>query len=309
MRHRPTLQDLAAFRRLCCFRVRAPQPFKFPRWTVEFYQPNAAALAAIARRQDWQLCFAEVALDWIFANDLDRNDAKRLFDRHHVQLWHRGEIRFYRRTRYTGPRRTRVNIVDYDDQPSKVTGESCLHVEVRITGADTLRRLRIRSVADLISFDHHAFWRRYLRFYDFHASGLGRYILNRQKGTRRRTPLIYRFGRRRSFSYDVDSRAGYHLFNVCRRSVQTLIDESKQLTMLRRYLIPMSAEHLLPSPDINVITSADLTRLPPTGCPTTTFLANSSASTIEHAIQSCNQTVVTDSSIDKPGKIPTPKWR
>ncbi len=244
-RRPPSAQDFAPFRGLGRHKVTAPRPFAFPRWRIDFYQPEAAALAAIARRHDWHLSYAEVALDWVFADDDARDDAKDFFDRHHVQLWHRGEVRFVERTRYSRGREARFNIAAYDTRPSKVTGEPCLHIEARVSGAGTLRRIGIDNAADLIRFDHYAFWRKHLRFADLDIVGFGRHVLNRQTGGRRRTPLIRCYGRRRSLSCDLDQRAGWLHLHIS-RSVQMLIHHCKKLTV-QRYLIPIVVpDELLP---------------------------------------------------------------
>jgi hypothetical protein len=261
-RTRPTAQGLADLRQMCSADVIVP--IAFPRWGIEFFQPPEEALAAIAQRDDWHPSYVEAALDWIFADMFDLDAAKRTFHRHHVQPYHRGDVRIVGATRYSRRRAAPVNTVSYDDRHSKVTGElDCFHVEARLLRAQVLRRFGIHTAADLIGFDHRALWQRCMRFYDLDFAVFGRHVWNWQTGGHRRTTLLRQGYDRNRTAYDFDEDFGCRYFNACCRSMQTLIDNTRHLNT-RRYLIALAYDHLLPATVptnsdhiANVVPSAD----------------------------------------------------
>jgi hypothetical protein len=61
-------------------------------------------------------------------------------------------------------RRSRRQLVLYDDKPSKITGEPCLHLELRLFTAPVIRRQGLHKPGDLLGlnpkqlFDRHVIW-------------------------------------------------------------------------------------------------------------------------------------------------------
>jgi len=253
-RRKPKGYELAPFNR-CFPRITEGSPYApFPIWWLDFPQPDADALDAIARRQHWRLYRSEFALDWDFADPAARSDATAWHRWHFDQPRHRDqvcvfdEITRYTRDRFTrSGRPTRINFADYDDQRSKISGQPCLHIEARIGTADALRRAGVYRADDLIDFDHRAFWQKHLRYRALDCARFGRALLNCQRNSRRRAPLppyTGSDGRR----YDVDTAVG-GLCLLASGSIQQLLHDCDQHTTLnvRDYLIAIpTPQRLLP---------------------------------------------------------------
>jgi hypothetical protein len=106
----------------------------------------------------------DLALDLIVANLGEAQRLDELFLRHKVQRWHgRRRMAFSNGTAYASKnRRTSRNLVQYADQPSKVTGTQCLHLELRLKGAESCRRVGINFLEDLPALDYRNLWTREL---------------------------------------------------------------------------------------------------------------------------------------------------
>jgi hypothetical protein len=246
-RSQPSAHHLAAFN--CRCRIRQPHPrHPYPRWRIEFYQPDAADLAAIGSHPSWYVCFVELALDWIIHDAAARTEAAAFFHRHHVHL-RSGDVRIKGHSRYTRGRKSRVNVAMYADRPSKVTGEPCVHIECRIRGRAALLDHDIDSAADLRNYDHRSLWQELLTFFDLDVRTFGRRVMNRQTNDgrvrttvlRRRTPLIRRYGQ---LTIDIDRRAGWRHLRIS-GSMQQLIAD------LRHTVFSVQRQHLIriPTPE------------------------------------------------------------
>lgn len=125
--------------------------------------------------------------------------AKMLYERHPVIL---GKPRkpgklcsifyFGPRTRFNGRkcvRRSRVLVI-YADKPSKLLNARpsaddlpCAHIECRVSGSAAIAEIGIVSLADLIAFDHVAFWEKSLRLYELPLQKDVGYQLAKAAGT------------------------------------------------------------------------------------------------------------------------------
>jgi hypothetical protein len=210
----------------------------------ELFQPSNEALelvGAICRKP--RLTYVEMAMDWVFDRLYHSDNAYDLVDKHSVKKHGRGQVRYCKTTRYSGPRRSATNLAVYPDKPSKMTGElGCLHFDWRIKGADALRRSGIASIDDLLALDHHAFWRERLRFYDLDLERFGRLSRNSKNGSKRRSPWIIN---RPNYRCNVDWRLGYILFDNAGRSVQNVVSKYRKQLDIRSCLIRLSVDHLL----------------------------------------------------------------
>jgi hypothetical protein len=166
----------------------------------------------------------EAALDWCVDNQISADVLHRFFDQHFVQGWHNTqETSHHQATTYTGrshrPGRT---FVAYSDRPSKLNPESsCCHIEARYQGIVALRKIGIHTASDWISFDHRAFWQKYLRFYEIDLTRLGRWYDNKRTGNRRQHSRRHLSG---NYSYNVDRARGSVLFrNFGRHSTESEI--------------------------------------------------------------------------------------
>jgi hypothetical protein len=154
------------------------------------------------------LNYVEVAQDWIFDDQFQKLMADQFARQYLVEKFHRQDSNLVEgATLYTRRRRARNKITIYADQPSRMSGDlDCVHIEARMAGADALRRAGISSVADLLRFDHRAFWQGRLLMYDIDLRKLGRDYYARVEGRRRRRSA--RISVHGSYHYDFDLRAG-----------------------------------------------------------------------------------------------------
>lgn len=201
---------------------------------VETRQPSTDLLAFLATVEGTFLNQAEFTLDLIFDTEEACDQAFELFNRHSVKRGHRGDVRYYKKTRYTDRRWAPTNLVAYRPDFAKLTGELyCLHVEWRVCGVAALRRMGIDGIKDLIEFDHAALWQRRLRLCTFDFAKLGRvYSSGLTKKPRRkkrtltaRKPRVY--VTRSSFKYHTDKRLGQHLLRI-NETVQNVISFAKK---------------------------------------------------------------------------------
>ena len=126
-------------------------------------------------------------------------------------------------------RRPGRRYVWYADSESKCTrGPHCFHIETRCVGASALRQVGIQSIGDLVTFDHVAHWRKYLRLFEVDLERLGRYHSNRRSGSRRQH---VRLRHRGAFPRNVDRSLGAAIFHQNSlnewqdfRSVQNFVD-------------------------------------------------------------------------------------
>ena len=105
-----------------------------------------------------------------------------------------------------------MNFAWYADRRSKVTGEWCFHIEGRHVGVQAVRRAGVHHPRDLLTFDHEAYWQKWLHLYEIDLERLGRYHLNRQTRERRQHPLLLKS--RCGFVYNRDRSVGSALYRA-----------------------------------------------------------------------------------------------
>jgi hypothetical protein len=193
---------------------------------LQLRQPALAALEMLAQRDDAYPNILEVALDWIFASEEEREHAQRLYYRHAVKPYHRGTVRYYQQTRYSDAQGRATNSAAYPEEYCRITGElNVLHIEWRITGKAALQRAGLAQLSDIIAINQRPFWSKRLRLADINAEMLGRRANNRQTKGRRRHPLII------SYNYNVDSRTG----NTLMRTLQSRASLAREEEYRQRY--------------------------------------------------------------------------
>jgi hypothetical protein len=214
---------------------------------IQLRQPQDEALQFFAARNDALLNIVELALDWVFDYYDALDEAFDFVCRHHVKQHHGSQgVRFYPGkngvSRYTGPRTAPNVLAVYADKVCRVTGERyCVHLDWRIRGVPALTAAQIKSVADLLDFDHHAFWSKRLILAEIDERHLGR-LLNNPK---RRLPWLTRS--RSGRVYDYDLRHGSTVVHVS-GSVQAVIDNCRHRVRVRNCLRRFDVSHLLPEP-------------------------------------------------------------
>lgn len=235
----------------CFHRQKAARFDKSYRQWVDLKQPNQNALAWIADRNDAYINRAEVALDAVFSNWADRDDARDFLDWSIIRNWH-GQQRVVivgerNPTRYDGSRYARNSIKIYPCPHSRVTGElHCLHIEWRLNDIRAMRRAGINSGSDLLEFNHRKFWEKRLLLLEVEPERLGRLLNNRNNQTRNRQPrfVTYSHGKK----VNVDGRMGAVVVNSV-SSIQELIDRYGSEVRLKRVMRSIGNEGWLPGSD------------------------------------------------------------
>jgi hypothetical protein len=221
------------------------QPARFDasfRQRLELKQPSARALRWIANREDALINGTEVAVDFVFANWAERDDALEFLHRHLVRRWH-GQHRIRvlsgaAATRYDARRTARNVLVLYRQTFSRITGELCvLHLEWRANGSRAVRATGISSGKDIVEYDHRTFWTKRLLLYDIDPARLGKYLRNRSRITKSRVATA------------CDRRIG-HVVCASVDTMQDLIDEYGAVFRIQRAMQRIPADALLPAPTL-----------------------------------------------------------
>ncbi len=204
--------------------------------------PNDRALRLLGSRNNLVVNYVEVARDTILVDERTPRQLREIYDRAFVQPRHGKRQNILQENgTYTGQIRPGHRFVWYGDRSSKRSGgKNCFHLEGRHHGVVAVRRIGIRHPSDLIEFDHAAYWRRHLNFYEVDCDRLGRWHLNRVSGQRRQRAIG-------NVSYNVDRRTGQTLFRIFGQhefqeaiSVQRFIDQYGRGPFLRRVGDPSS---------------------------------------------------------------------
>ena len=114
---------------------------------VQLNQPNKEALTYLGERDSQWINYVEIALDWIFDDEQQKDKAYDLICHHHVQRWHgKQQVRFKNGTRYSAQRRAHNTLAIYADKPCRITGEvDCVHLDWRVRGQKTVERMGIST--------------------------------------------------------------------------------------------------------------------------------------------------------------------
>jgi hypothetical protein len=227
---------------------RAHEFVPYYRQRLQLVRPKPEALQFLSTINDAFLNYAEVKLELALPGMTEREQAFDFLCQHIVKRWHGDQgIRFVvsddpddeGTTRYTGRRAAKNLLVIYVGRPSKETGEvDCVGVEWRLRDRRALARAGLNSVADLITFDHRAFWSQRLLLSAIDRRQLGRLYCRHYLG--RRGHKRWLTGGR--FRYDIQLRAGSIICNAL-GSTQAVIDRYGDV---RSTLIPIDVRHLLP---------------------------------------------------------------
>ena len=225
-------------------------PSRFDGWfkqRLQIRQPSSQTLRALMNVRH-MINYVELALDWTFRTEIERDAAVAYFDDHHVKLWHRDEVRYASGTRYTGRRKAPNNLVTYRHLPCKITGEiNCIHHDWRVRGRAACQHAEIDSVEDLIDFDYRDFWKKRLILATIDRLKFGRaYRKWHMPGSTPRWPAVSRSGR---VLYDKDHRTATILLNLDERmrKTQEVLDHYGKKFRVRDCLIRLDVDHLLPS--------------------------------------------------------------
>jgi len=154
-----------------------------PQWKCRhiFQQPKSEVfnyLADLFADDDIWINRVDVALDLITEGPKQAILLNEYCVQHIYHPWHsQHQIVRYLNTTYTAERGASRVFAIYSDKPSKVTNQPCCHIELRFSGADSVRRAGFLIVHDLKNLNYREFWKKYLRFREFDNEKLGRHFL------------------------------------------------------------------------------------------------------------------------------------
>lgn len=208
-------------------------------------QPTRAARRWLAAQPGLQLSYVELALDWVFDSQHECDAAYELVDRCFYKKYHRvsHHVHHEKRTRYSGHRKLPHVVALYDDLSSRITGELfTLHLEWRTRSARALRGIWIKSIADLIDFDHLAFWRERLLLREIDRELLLQMFMNKANGNRRQDGAVLQGG------WFTREQTAHRLFGLY-PTTQSIVDCLRRIVHVERAVIPLDVEHLLPLPN------------------------------------------------------------
>lgn len=140
---------------------------------IKVLQPSLEFLRTLqgdlSGRYTFDVTYIEVAADFFLHKSASRKAFLRWLvghltfkhlRQHVVRAKGTRTLYFGRRTNKAGDRRSRVGVIY--NRRSKLAGpyigRKCVHVELRLSGADAVRSCGVFSVADLIDFNHAGFW-------------------------------------------------------------------------------------------------------------------------------------------------------
>lgn len=150
---------------------------RFRSW-IELRQPSHEAIQLLAAVCEGECLINRVdtSFDLMTANQVQADVLGDYFRWHMIFPWHRRQkIGWYERGMYSRSREFgRKVIAIYFDKESKVTGDPCVHLEARVTGAACVRALGISGLENLLEFDQHSYWKNSLRLQSPDYTRIGR---------------------------------------------------------------------------------------------------------------------------------------
>jgi hypothetical protein len=220
---------LASLRRLCGGKLRIEN--RKSRFNPELIQrlvlrqPSREAIELLAARNDVHFNAGELAQDLIYRTISERDEAHRFHLAHSLRKDRRGQMMAIclgidgQTTSYSGPREAKSRLVAYPCKSKMAKRHPALHIEERSSTSRALASHGIRSLRDLLNFDHLHFWRDRLHYYRFtDVEGLGRAHLNhfdRQENPTspaRRKAKLKRIGNHTVMN--IDKRIGHLLIRI-----------------------------------------------------------------------------------------------
>src|SRR5215472_17525809 len=157
--HHLSYANADTLRSMCDGKMRI-EAWPYPRYRVlvRLHQPlrrpeALAFLAACANRH--AVHRVDIACDFLTRSQTATDRLRPIVDYHLTERWRGARIMptSTTATSYQAVTNARRNVAKYSDKRSKVTGDPCVHVEVRYKGTDICTRLGVSTVHDLDSFN------------------------------------------------------------------------------------------------------------------------------------------------------------
>ncbi|MGF1620180.1 MAG: hypothetical protein ACFCUR_06175 [Rhodomicrobiaceae bacterium] len=143
---------------------------------VRIVSPNPQALEFLSSKSYVVPTSVEIALDIPTEDHQQAMEWVSFFDRHFAQRWHGSsrclQIGYGTYTKRSGS--ARLFVWYGGKKPLKGTKTPGFHIECRLSGIAALRAIGIETSADLLNFDHRAFWDNHLTLYEVDQAKLGR---------------------------------------------------------------------------------------------------------------------------------------
>lgn len=157
--------------------------------SLVMHQPTRSGLEFVESNFDrYVISRVDVSLDLVVADRLKALQLKDFLRGHLIQRWKpKRPAKDCKTTAYYARANARNGLVIYGDKPSKISGDSCCHLEWRINGAGACHSAGFSEVRDLLELNHTAFWERRLPLYDLPSGQaglekLGRFLSPTKKG-------------------------------------------------------------------------------------------------------------------------------
>ncbi|MBY0511879.1 MAG: hypothetical protein K2P94_17220 [Rhodospirillaceae bacterium] len=167
-------------------------------WAYRLYQPSMEALQTLADGLEGGtlINYLEISIE-IEMQGAEAKCALTSFLERHIWQGHRspGPLPVeYQGTVYTSARDSRNNIVMYADRPSKISGhKECIKLEYRVRESRGCALKGVKTLADLINFDHKTFWSKQLRLGAVDLNRLELALRNSSRPIKlRKLPKLYR---------------------------------------------------------------------------------------------------------------------
>jgi hypothetical protein len=151
-------------------------PFS-PNWPykVDIRQPDAATLAALKRAvgPDTQLeiSYIEVARDYPVRFATEAQRLLLYFLRTATLRYGPQVVTMTENILYYGDANRGLRLALYADRPSKLAtpaqGQPCLHTELRLQGAEAVRKAHLLTLDDLTSLNFKAFWNQHISLWEY----------------------------------------------------------------------------------------------------------------------------------------------
>ena len=119
----------------------------------------------------------DCALDCYTDSCLDARDLQNYLDARMYKPYHRAVhrvVNYEGETTYIGAINKGMKFVTYSDKLSRHNGSPCCHLEYRHQSNRVVSRLGLRTLTDLLSFDHSRFWKKKLRLFSYSFEDIGK---------------------------------------------------------------------------------------------------------------------------------------
>jgi hypothetical protein len=235
---------------------------------VELYQPSREALQYLVENTQPPIQYfinhVEVSLDFFTDTEDHLEKIARFFRRYRVRLWHNSEwltivykkhrdhldpemfplqglTYTERRSRRKGQALSPVNYITYADKPSKINGQPCCHLEVRLQNVLAVRRARLTTFDTLLHPDFfYDFWKKHLQLrIPKSADYIDKHI---EKTIRKREPSTTPEKKITRYISIVSRIMKYY----GRYHAQCILDAGKIINARRRFLVIVPNDHFLP---------------------------------------------------------------